>query len=147
VIIGIAIVFFLKQSRDRQRHIIIFGAAAFLVIFAIAEIISLFYYDTRPFMVNHFPPLIPHTPDNGFPSDHTLLGASIASIVYPFNRKISVLLWALTGFVGWSRVYAGIHHPIDVWGSVVIAILAASLTYQLIKRSKYYLIKENKDHE
>ena len=105
-------------------------------IYLIAKLISHFYYDPRPFVAGHFTPLIPHQADNGFPSDHTLLSAAIASIIYYFNKKLSIGLWVLTLIIGFSRVYAGIHHPVDILGSVIIAIIVAPVAFLLTRKAK-----------
>ncbi len=136
VIIVIALVYFLKQPKATKIQIIIFGITTLPLIYIVAKIISLFYYDPRPFVEGNFMPLISHVPDNGFPSDHTLLSAAIASVFYPFNKKVAVALWAFVLIIGFSRVYTGIHHPIDVLGSMAIASVVASLVYFFIKNSK-----------
>ena len=86
-----------------------------------AKIISHFYFDPRPFVVGNFTPLIPHAADNGFPSDHTLLGAAIAFAIFRFNKKLGLLLLFFAILVGFSRVLAGVHHASDIAGSIVIA--------------------------
>lgn len=90
-------------------------------------------------MIGHFNPLIPHEPDNGFPSDHVLLCAAIAALIYPSNRYLSLILWALTLLVGISRVHTGIHHAVDIIGSIMMAVAVAVLVYYLIKSRKVHL--------
>ena len=53
----------------------------------IALILGHLYYNPRPFVVGNFTPLISHSVDNGFPSDHVLLASAIASILYFFSKK------------------------------------------------------------
>lgn len=132
VLVGIALVWFLKQSREKQKQIIIFGITVLPIIFLISRLVGKFYYDPRPFLVGHFEPIIPHDPDNGFPSDHTLLGAALASIIYPFSKKLSVIAWIFTFLIGISRVLGGIHHPIDIAGSMAMAIFTGVLIYYVL---------------
>ena len=136
VIIVIALVYFLRQPKAIKKQIIVFGMSALPLIYIVARIISLLYYNPRPFVEGNFIPLISHVPDNGFPSDHTLLSAAVATVFYPFNKKVALVLWIFTLAVGFSRVYTGIHHPIDVLGSVAIASIVANLVYLFIKNSK-----------
>lgn len=126
---GLVSVWFLKQSGESQKKIIIFGVTAFPIIFLISRLVGKFYYDPRPFVVGHFAPLILHAPDNGFPSDHTLLSGALAAIIYPFNKKVSIVAWIFTILIGISRILAGVHHPIDIVGSIAIAVLAGLLVY------------------
>lgn len=133
VAILIALFYFLKQPKETKKKIIILGLVSLPIMYAVAKLIGLFYYDPRPFVVGDFTPLIPHADDNGFPSDHTLFAAAIASVIYPFSRKTSFILWGITLAVGLSRVYVGVHHIVDILGSIAIAILISALTYWVIK--------------
>ncbi len=85
---------------------------------------NLLYVDPRPFVVGHFIPLIPHVPDNGFPSDHTLLAAALAAIGMYWNKWLGLALWVIAIAIAIARVYVGLHHPIDVLGSIVFALIA-----------------------
>lgn len=129
----IAGIYFLKQSSESKRKMVIFGIVAMILIYGIAFIAGHIYNDPRPFVVEHFSPLIPHDPDNGFPSDHVLMVSAIASVVYFFNRKVGFALLGISILVALSRVYVGVHHPIDVIASVVISFVGASIAYIFLK--------------
>jgi len=142
VIIGISFVWFLKLSKDRKKEVLVYGTMAVSIMYALLKIAALLYYDPRPFVVGHFVPLIPHVPDNGFPSDHTIVSSAAAAVVYPYNKNLAMVLWALTLLVGASRVYTGIHHVTDIAASIIIAVFAAFLTYtyalpRVMKTKKY----------
>lgn len=121
IIALIAGVFFFKKPRKVQKHMALFAVIALPAIYIAAKIGNMLYNDPRPFVVGNFIPLIPHAPDNGFPSDHTLISSAIAAIICPFNKKLALVLWALALLVGLSRVFVGVHHLIDILGSMVIA--------------------------
>ena len=131
-----ALVYFLPLPRQKKKELVLFGIITLPVMYGISKIAGLLYYDPRPFVATHVPPLIPHEPDNGFPSDHVLLISAIASIIFPFSRKTSALVFFLAILVGISRVYAGIHHPIDVLGSMIIALGISILGYYATERMK-----------
>lgn len=133
VIAGIALIYLLRQPRDEQKRIIIFATLVLPLAYGVSKIGALLYFDPRPFVVGHFVPLIPHEPDNGFPSDHTLLCASIAAVVFPSNKYVGFSLLILTLLVGASRVYTGVHHPIDIIGSIMMAFAVAGLVYLVIR--------------
>jgi undecaprenyl-diphosphatase len=131
VIAGIALVYFLKQPRSRQKRIVIFAALTLPLTYIVSKIAALLYADPRPFVSGQFIPLIPHEPDNGFPSDHVLLCAGLAAVIYPSSKSLSLILWALTLLVGMSRVHTGLHHPIDIIGSIIMAIVVAAIVYRV----------------
>src|SRR5258708_4763299 len=138
VIIGIAVVYFLIQSRPEQKRMLIFAALVLPLVYLGSLLGGALYYDARPFVVEHFTPLIPHKPSNGFPSDHVLWSAATAAIIFPSDGYLSLLLWVLTILVGAARVHAGVHHPIDIAGSIAMAILVAFIVYLTIRRIKLF---------
>lgn len=94
------------------------------------------YYNPRPFFAENFEPLIPHLADNGFPSDHTLLLAGLATVIYFFDKKWSIPLWCIAVVVGIARILAGVHHILDIAASVAIALISGFLVYFVLKRPK-----------
>ena len=124
---AIAVFYFLKQPRQKQKEILIFAVVLLPLSYIVAKIVSHFYFDPRPFVVGHFTPLLPHAADNGFPSDHTLFGAAVAFAVFHFNKKLGVLLLFFSILIGFFRVLAGVHHISDILGSIIIV----GLVYQL----------------
>lgn len=138
-IVAVALIYLLLQGRDTQKRMIVFAVLSLPLTYLAAKSLSFFFYDPRPFVVDNITPLIEHAADNGFPSDHTLIAAAISAAIWPFSKKVSVSLWMIVLVVGISRVYVGVHHPIDIIGSIVIAIVLATLvqfmlSYTSIKR-------------
>jgi undecaprenyl-diphosphatase len=129
----IALVFFLKQSRSKQKEMAIFSVISIVLIYLLAVLAGHVYFNPRPFVVGNFTPLIPHSADNGFPSDHVLFVSAIASVIMYFNRRISLVLWGLTIIVATSRVYVGVHHFVDVLASMIISLLVTALVYTSMK--------------
>jgi undecaprenyl-diphosphatase len=127
-----AVTFFIFLPRAEQKRLALYGIIALPVTYIVAKLLALLYDDPRPFVVGHFAPLVAHAADNGFPSDHTLLLAALASVFYPYSKKASWTIWAITLVVGFSRVAAGIHHAIDIIGAIAIAIVVCRGIYALM---------------
>src|SRR5712664_2223365 len=138
VIIGIAVAYFLIQARPEQKRMLIFAALVLPLVYIVSILGAALYDDPRPFVVNHFVPLIPHKANNGFPSDHVLWSAATAAIIFPNNRYLSLILCVLTILVGASRVYVGVHHPIDIVGTILMVIVVAGLVYFIIKKMNLF---------
>jgi undecaprenyl-diphosphatase len=132
VLLAIALVWYLLQPRAKQIEMIAWGVGALPIMYVLLIMAGIVYFDPRPFVSDHITPLIEHAPDNGFPSDHTLLCSATSSIVFFYNRWFSGFLWILTALVGASRVYTGIHHPLDILASVAIAVFVTLLVWYLV---------------
>lgn len=92
-------------------------------------VIGIFYYEPRPFVTDHVNLLTPHAPDASFPSDHSLGTMSIALGIKNNYKFLGAILIILSLLVGVSRVYVGVHYPMDVLGSYLI-VLVVNFTYR-----------------
>ena len=119
------------RGQERKNYLII-GALSCIVAFAITKSAGMVYNDPRPF-TQGVHPLIPHEPDNGFPSDHTVLSFLAAITSLRYWKELGWISFAMASFVGLSRVLVGIHHPIDVFAGAAIGILSVLLVSSLMK--------------
>lgn len=138
LVLLIALIAFWRADRSLQRQLFILCLVSFPLVFMVARITSGFYYNPRPFVVGNFTPLVAHAPDNGFPSDHLLLLSSVSILFYLLRRKISYWLIAITALVAVSRVYVGVHHTLDILGSVVISASVIFLVYKTLDHFSWY---------
>jgi undecaprenyl-diphosphatase len=123
-------------TRANTREKIALGwrfVVAGLIAEGLAQIAGRVFYDTRPFVTEHLKPLIAHAPDNGFPSDHVLLASLLAFVVALYSRRVGLVLFLIALLIGWARVQARIHHPVDVVGALVLSALAVAIV-QVIAR-------------
>jgi undecaprenyl-diphosphatase len=101
---------------------LVIGGLAFLASLAANRLVQ----DPRPFVEGGFTPAIRSSADNGFPSDHVLLLATTAAITM-IASPIAGLVGILGAVVvGLARVYVGVHHLLDVFGSLVIVAFAGA---------------------
>lgn len=110
----------------------------------ISVIIGHIWPTPRPFVAGIGHTWVPHAASASFPSDHAVLMWSVAFtlLLTAGYRKPGVLL-LLAGFaVAWARIFLGVHFPVDMLGSFVVALLSAwCMTHQpfiqrLIRGSK-----------
>ncbi len=125
---------FIRLPATAKKEALLLGVITGILALALGRLVALFFFDPRPFVTGHFTPLIPHEPDNGFPSDHTLLSSAIAMTVFLRNRPLGALLWVVTLLVAAGRVGSGLHSPIDVAGSIVFSIAAGVIADVVVRR-------------
>ena len=113
--------FWLRGNYDTKKQILkafIFTSIAILI----SQCISHVYYHPRPFVMEVGRTLIYHAPNGSFPSDHMLIFSSIAfSYLFSAQRKPGIFLLIMAWLVAWSRVYLGVHFPLDMLGAFLLA--------------------------
>jgi undecaprenyl-diphosphatase len=103
--------------------------------------ISLFYYHSRPFVDGLGVQLVEHAPDSSFPSDHTTFIFSI-SVMLLFNkstRTIGIILFFISIISGVSRVFVGVHFPLDILSAIFVAIISSVVVLKLECKTKFLL--------
>lgn len=96
---------------------------------AVGKLLGLLWFDPLPFVQSGAQPLFAHAANNGFPSDHTLVAAAIASAVFAYNRTLGLALWVCAIVIGVARTLAGVHHPVDIIAAALVAAAAGALAY------------------
>ncbi|MCL5113464.1 MAG: phosphatase PAP2 family protein [Patescibacteria group bacterium] len=118
-----------KEDRIKIAILIIIAGA---IAFTLRTIGGALYYDPRPFVVEHVKPLVPHAPDNGFPSDHALLSGTLTAVTFFFSKKYGYLLLVLTVIIGVARVLAKVHTPLDIGAGWIFGIIGAVCSYYIV---------------
>jgi undecaprenyl-diphosphatase len=134
VVALMAVVFTLFSERTVRNKIVRLAVLAFAMALLLAWVVGLLYYHTRPFVVNDVRPLIPHQPDSGFPSDHTLLAMTASAVVFVYSRQVGLLLGVMTLIIGAARVIAKLHYPVDVLGGIAIAIASTGIAWIALRK-------------
>ena len=78
--------------------------------------------------------LVPLPHDASFPSGHaatSFAAATILSFAYP---RLAPFLYLLAAAVAFSRVYVGVHYPLDVLGGAALGVLVAVALRFLVRR-------------
>ena len=71
--------------------------------------------------------LTPFENDPSFPSGHTEMSFLAATIISQFHPGYGKYLYAFSIIVALSRIYVGVHFPIDVMGGAIIGIVIGKL--------------------
>lgn len=108
----------------------------------ISQIISHSFYHPRPFVMEVGRTLIYHSPNGSFPSDHMLIFSTIAfSYFFSEKRSLGIILILLAWLVAWSRVYLGVHFPLDMLGAFSLAFILNFFGLALWNRFKITIIE------
>lgn len=118
----------LQRDPVRQRLALkaLLGCVAAL---SLNEVITLLWDHPRPFVIPVGHTYLDHVANSSFPSDHmTVISTfAITLLLSRETRQLGGILAALGLGIAWSRVYLGVHFPLDMLGAIVVSGLVASL--------------------
>ena len=100
-----------------------------LVGLGVNQALGALYFEPRPFMIGLGRTVLAHPPDNSFPSDHATfiwsLGAGVIATRSARWWAAAICLYGAA--VAWSRVYLGLHFPVDMIASMAVAIVSGGV--------------------
>lgn len=113
-----------------QRDLALKALASIAVALFASYLCGALWPHARPFVLGLGQAFFPHKATSSFPSNHTIIIATFAFALV-FDRRWAGWGWlalATSAIVGASRVYLGVHFPMDILCGLLLAPLAAALT-------------------
>ncbi|MED1282854.1 undecaprenyl-diphosphatase [Bacillus mycoides] len=119
-----------KENAIRKQYTVLYTTLSVSIALLVNVLIHAVYYHPRPFITHHVNQLVPHAADSSFVSDHSVLVFSIAFVFILRGEKLKyiVLIWAI--LVGVSRMYVGVHYPLDILGAAFLTFITSGLVMQ-----------------
>ena len=111
------------------------AAAVFICIFVFLYIKS-FFSRMRPYKKHDKVPIMYPPDKHSFPSGHTMVGFVISFSVGSYSFGSAILFYTIASLIAFSRVYVGLHYPLDV----ICGIVLGSVIGMLTNMAFYYII-------
>jgi membrane-associated phospholipid phosphatase len=130
IIIFAALAIVYVVVRNRSVLPVVTGAVAAGAALLLAHVAKAIADRPRPYQVMA-DAVLRQPPAHGasFPSSHTAVTLAIAIALVPFlARPVAAVGIGYAVLVGWSRVYLGVHYPLDILGGAGIGIAVAGAT-------------------
>jgi membrane-associated phospholipid phosphatase len=131
----LVLVMFLFGNRNTKMLALELGVL-FLVGTLVGDVSKILLPRPRPFPTIPVTLRIPNETDSSYPSGHALIvSIGAAFCLASFRRRtLAGLLTIEAGIVCYSRVYLGVHYPLDVAGGVFLGIAIALVGTSLLRK-------------
>jgi undecaprenyl-diphosphatase len=119
----------------RRLNVLLLVAAADLVASLSANGIKEAVDRPRPM----FRPLVSEPGTSSFPSGHAATSFACAAVLAWTVPKLALPAFVLAAAVAYSRVYLGVHYPLDVIGGAALGLFVATallLLARVLRRSR-----------
>jgi undecaprenyl-diphosphatase len=89
--------------------------------------------DRPPTIVLEPEPLMEVPTTSSFPSGHTSTSFACAYVISRLAPRLTVYVYALAALIGFSRIYVGVHYPLDVLAGAVLGVVVAKALLMLLE--------------
>ena len=124
----LAVVLWLWGPRDQlsaQRQLVIKMGMAIVVSLTVSWVMGHVFPHDRPFVDGVGYNFLHHAPDDSYPSDHGTVAFTFALAFLFWHRLWSgTVLMGVALLIAWSRVYLGVHWPLDMLGGLLVGMVA-----------------------
>ncbi len=115
--------------KNRITSVVAVLAAILALVFN--GVIGEFIYRNRPFIDCTVNLLVYHDATNSFPSNHAAGSLAMAMVIYFRRYWGGRFMMALALLICFSRVFVGVHYPLDVLAGIVVGIVSASIMMEV----------------
>jgi undecaprenyl-diphosphatase len=88
--------------------------------------------DRPPTVILDPKPLMEVPTTSSFPSGHTSTSFACAYVISRLAPRLTIPVFVLAALIGFSRVYVGVHYPLDVLAGAVFGLIVAKALLTLL---------------
>lgn len=117
----------------RRPNVFLLVAATALTTNIVTSLLKLAVRRDRPPTVVLDPePLMDVPTTSSFPSGHASLSFACAYVISRLAPRLTVFVYVLATLIAFSRIYVGVHYPIDVLAGAVLGLVVAKALLTLL---------------
>ncbi len=132
---------FALKGKIKEKKALLLSLLSIPIVVLLIKGIHLFFFEPRPFITYDISPLITYSRiDASFPSRHSALMFGVAFSFIFYKSRWGAVFSFLALWVGISRIYVGVHYPIDILGGIIVALIAVYLGWIIKGKLKSRLL-------
>ncbi len=121
------------KARAVNQHAVFCALLSMGISNIIVKVCNILYNRPRPYDVFHIQTLFHHSDDPSFPSNMAAVFFAVAMGMWIYNRKLGWWLLIPAILVAFSRIYVGIHYPLDIIGAFFTAMVSTGIAFLVLK--------------
>jgi undecaprenyl-diphosphatase len=118
----------------RRPYVLLLVATTALTTSFITSLFKYAFHRSRPPTIVLDPePLVGIPTTSSFPSGHTSTSFACAFVISRLAPRLTVYVFVLAALIGFSRIYVGVHYPLDVLAGAVLGVAVAKALLMLLE--------------
>ena len=122
-----------QKERVVNQYIVIFSVISLAFVNWVVFVVNAYLFRSRPFENDQITLIYYEATDSSFPSNAlaVLFAISISTLIV--NQRYGSVLLFLSIVYGISRIYVGIHYPLDIFSALILGATIAGIVWYIGK--------------
>ena len=122
-----------QKERVVNQYIVIFSVISLAFVNWVVFVVNAYLFRSRPFENDQITLIYYEATDSSFPSNAlaVLFAISISALIV--NQRYGIALLLLSIVYGISRIYVGVHYPLDIFSALILGAVIAGIVWYIGK--------------
>ena len=122
-----------QKERVVNQYIVIFSVISLAFVNLVVFVVNAYLFRSRPFENDQITLIYYEATDSSFPSNALAVLFAIAISTLIVNQRYGSVLLFLSIVYGISRIYVGIHYPLDIFSALILGAVIAGIVWYIGK--------------